>query len=82
MSRRASWIRHPGTVVALAAVITVVLTVFLVANLVNGARQSACRPVALLAHKPEPRGLTPSEVASYEYNRHAYTQLYLSLGCG
>jgi hypothetical protein len=73
--------KHAGLIAVISAVVAVALTVGLVWWLVTSTKESVCRPVLRLVEKPQPAGLTPAQVASFEYNHKAYVQLYVDLGC-
>lgn len=73
--------RHPGFIALVSVVTAVLLTVGLVWWIVTSTKESVCRPVLRLVEKPEPTGLTPSQLQSFEYNHKTYVQLYASLGC-
>jgi hypothetical protein len=73
--------KHAGLIAVVSAVAAVALTAGLVWWMVTSTKESVCAPVLRLVEKPQPAGLTPPQVASFEYNRKTYVQLYASLDC-
>jgi hypothetical protein len=73
--------RHSGVIAIVSAAVACLLTVGLVWWLLSSTKDSVCRPVLRLVEKPQPAGLNPSQIMSFEYNQRAYVQLYASLGC-